>query len=211
MDHKAGDTVRIRSKEWIDAQGKDEDGNIHFPGEKSVFNLDMQKHAGERVAIQEVQDRGVYYLEELNNAWEDWMLDPAYRPEDEPLSVKDAIRAMLDGETLYDEDGRRVIFNAEEDWFEYEGAEGDGLIGEVFKGLSRRLPKRKRPMTRWEILAWANSDESRGWLAKHKHSDEWCTPQYSSYTDFAGYKRVRLLPDNSGIDENTIQGFEVEE
>jgi hypothetical protein len=67
-------------------------------------------------------------------------------------------------------------------------------------------------MTRWEILAWANSEASRGWLVRGEGSDTWYVPQFYTYTDdINGFQRARLLPDLSGIDEDTIQGFEVEE
>jgi hypothetical protein len=36
-------------------------------------------------------------------------------------------------------------------------------------------------------------------------------PQYFSYNDEgAVYQRAKLLPDHSGVDESTIQGFETE-
>jgi hypothetical protein len=102
-----------------------------------------------------------------------------------PLSARDAIRAMLDGEILRDED--------------------DGL---------RRHVKHKRFMTRWEVLDWANSEASRGWVVciESKSDDFWEPPQCLGYNlDIKSYRRARLLPDLSGVDESTIQGFEVEE
>jgi hypothetical protein len=193
----------------MDEKNKNDDGEIYFPGGKCVLDQYMQKHAGERVTIQEVHDRGVYYLKELDQSWEDWMFDPDYRPEDEPLSARDAILAMLDGEKLYDKEGHWAAFNDEKDCFEYEGPERNIVKSEV-KGFSRRPARRKRPMTRWEILAWANSEASRGWVVRYM-DHRWQAPQISYGDNLEMYQCARLLPDLSGIDESTVQGFEVEE
>jgi hypothetical protein len=121
------------------------------------------------------------------------MFDPDYTGDD-PLSPEDAIRAMLDGETLYDKEGDKYYWK------------GKG------HALYRRPPKRKRLMARWEVLAWACSEESRGWVVRAKGSKWWCPPQFFSYDmDAKRYERARILPDMSGIDRSTIQGFEVEE
>jgi hypothetical protein len=41
---------------------------------------------------------------------------------------------------------------------------------------------------------------------------DWGQPQSRGYNyDLKNYVRARLLPDLSGVDESTIQGFEVEE
>jgi hypothetical protein len=65
------------------------------------------------------------------------MFDPRfhYRPEDKPLSAEEALRAMLDGDRLYDKDGVTHAFTDEE-------------INIFCSGLYRRKPvKRKRDMT----------------------------------------------------------------
>jgi hypothetical protein len=141
------------------------------------------------------------------------MFDPDYDPYG-PLSAKDAILAMVEGgETLYDEDGDAYRFNEEETRLEYVGSE-DGVV-RVLKLFSwaplRRRPRRNRDWTQWELLAWASSDESRGWVVRTVGSEAWFTPQFFGYgTVGVAYQRARLLPDHSGIDEDTIQGFEVE-
>jgi hypothetical protein len=67
-------------------------------------------------------------------------------------------------------------------------------------------------MTRFEILGWANSKKSRGWVVSQDGGDIWNAPQFFSYDlESDRYQRARLLPDFSGVDEDTIQGFEVEE
>jgi hypothetical protein len=78
----------------------------------------------------------------------------------------------------------------------------------------RSFEKRARDMTRWEVLDWANSEASRGWFVKIRGSERWRVPQFYDYDyefDASKYQRAQLLPDKSGVDESTIQGFEVEE
>jgi hypothetical protein len=217
MEHKVGDTVRIQSQEWIDAEGKD--GGRAIAVDSVVFNGEMQCHAGRMAKVTGIR-HGRYTLDVDGGEWEweDWMLDSDYRPEDEPLSVEDALRAMLDGETLYDEHDRPFLLNGAEKRIEYvdsddESGDESVHVHNMFTWVLHRRPaKRSRDMTRWEILAWVNSEESRGWLVMYTGSGDWSPPQYYNYADLPGqYQRARLLPDCSGIDEDTIQGFEVEE
>jgi hypothetical protein len=82
-----------------------------------------------------------------------------------------------------------------------------------FKNFYRRNPKRF--MTRWEVLAWVVSEESRGWVVRPSTQHAWAPPQSWYYVEDDGvllsyYQRARLLPDLSGIDEATLCGFEVE-
>jgi hypothetical protein len=65
-------------------------------------------------------------------------------------------------------------------------------------------------MTKEEAKAWAESDESLGWMVRINTAD-WVFPRTLIYTRaIDDYQRARLLPDLSGIDESTIQGFEAE-
>jgi hypothetical protein len=142
-----------------------------------------------------------------NDAWEDWMFDPDYRP-DEPLSPEDAIRAMLDGETLYAKDMRKYWFNG--DQFMAEDIDGDERSPSEFDGLRRRPEKRKREMTNGEAMAWAKSEESHGWMVRCGETGAWQFPNTFCYAcPPYHYQRARLRPDCSGIDESTIQGFEI--
>jgi hypothetical protein len=50
MNHKVGDTVRIQTQEWFEAQEKDEDGNIHGDGDR-VITPCMQHFAGRKAKI----------------------------------------------------------------------------------------------------------------------------------------------------------------
>jgi hypothetical protein len=216
MTRKVGERVRIRPKEWIDAQEKDKDGGL--AGEYSAFAASMFKYAGkEAVILSACNGRYELDIDDGYWFWDDWMFDPGYNPADEPLSAIDAIIAMVRGkETLYDKAGQKYFFELDPGERHYEefvclNRDGEAEKNHTFTGLCRRQEKRKRPMTRWEILAWANSDESRGWVVNFDNSD-WVSPQCRSYSgELKNHRRARLLPDLSGIDESTICGFEAEE
>ncbi|MDR0586183.1 MAG: hypothetical protein LBG26_02985 [Treponema sp.] len=214
MKYKVGDTVRIRSKEWMDAQEKDDDGDILGPSKaKHYISEEMQKYAGKtvKIIIAEV-DCYCLYIDEGACFWEDWMFDPDYKA-DAPLPAEDAIRAMLDGETLHDKDGYRHDFSELRGDFIRRGTtNGDVTVISKFSDLYRRPIKHKRPMTRWEILNWVSSEASRGWVVRPEGGDTWSTPQFFNYDmESDRYQRARLLSDLSGVDESNIQGFEVEE
>jgi hypothetical protein len=214
-EHKVGDRVRIRSKEWVDAQEKDSDGGIYKPSLSMARS--MLRYAGMNAVITKVGDYGVYTLDidEGNYAWRDCMFDPGYS--EAPLSVENAMRAMLDGEELFDKDGYKWRWDAEHKRFVSDDRKG--IVSELaitglfaLGDLRRSAPKRKRLMTLWETLMWASSADSFGWLVRCG-GDRWRPPQFYSYHSdtLENYQRARLLPDLSGIDESTIQGFEAEE
>jgi hypothetical protein len=214
MNHKAGDTVRIRSREWIDAQEKDEDGDIM---RDNGFSRTMFQYAGKLAVITYVDTDDSYRLDIDDGSWwwADWMFDPGYRSADGPLSAEDAVRAMLDGERLTDDEGTEYFWDADWDgghFFYRKRDETDAGVAHSYTGLYRRSAKRKRLMTRFEILGWANSEASRGWVVRTGESGEWfCPPSLEYCNDIDVYQRARLLPDLSGVDKDTIQGFEVEE
>jgi hypothetical protein len=198
MSRKIGDKVRIRSEELVDEQTKayaGQEAKVVFVDYDGTFRLDV--------------DRTAHW-------WTERMLDPDYSPpnsKEGPLSGEEAVMAMVrDSESLYDKHGGKFWFNKEMGKFMYDDPEGGVVVFGSVHGLSRSSKKRKRDMTRWEMLDWANSEESRGWFVRMGISGSWHTPQFGSY-ELAGDKlqRARLLPDISGIDESSIQGFEVEE
>ena len=219
MKHKEGDTVRIRSKEWMDAQEKNGFGSIAKEGYSLL--APMMEFAEKLAKITGCRADGSFRLDVDGGVfcWGKWMFDPDYTeddpnyPEDGPLSAEDAVRAMLDGDTLYDQDGNEYNF----DKFSGEFVCIDLLENEAekisnkFSDLYRRPPRSRRAMTRWEVLDWANSEASRGWVVRHKDGD-WVSPQCKTFdTSLSNYQRARLRPNLSGVDEDTIQGFEVEE
>jgi hypothetical protein len=208
MNHKVGDTVRIQSREWMTRE-YDVERMIGL-GARYAINDKMKNFAGMTAKVTDVCDD--YYWLDVDNGgcrWEDWMFDPDFR-HDGPLSPEDAIRAMLDGETLYAKDGTRHWFNGDQFMKAYVLDDNERCVSE-FASLYRRPERRKRPMTGKEALAWSESDESLGWMVKDCKSP-WTFPRYFGYSvTIAGYIRARLLPDGSGIDETTICEFEVEE
>jgi hypothetical protein len=214
MKRVVGETVRIRSKEWMDEQEKTPTGCIDCPDGSNVDMLAaMQRFAGKTAKI--VDMNGSSYTLDIDDRiffWEDWMFDPDFKS-DAPLSAKDAIRAMLGGEILERDYNVVERFNGTHFVYQIIGEDKWTLkpVDGVFTGLRRRPVKRKRKMTRWEAMDWANSEASRGWVVKTDELHVWRIPQFFSYdTDADRYQRARLLPDLSGVDESTIQGIEVE-
>jgi hypothetical protein len=213
MNHKAGDTVRIRSKEWIDAQVKDRGGDIKPPPDGSnEFISYMFVHAGKIANIIELRSDGyILDLDHKSYIWEDWMFD---NPASDPLTAEDAIRAMLDGETLYDKDGHLCRWNGDRYTFEIF-VNIVWFMFAKYDGLYRRPKKRKWPMTNAEAKAWSERAESQGWMVRCFADGEWSLwhfPRQFFYWDpIEQYQRARIKPDLSEIDEGTIQGFEVEE
>jgi hypothetical protein len=186
LKHKVGDTVRIRSWEWIDAQEKDQDGDIHFRG-GPIFFSEMFWYAGKIAEITNVSESGDRYRLDVDNGkwwWINKMFDPDFRSEDAPLSAEDAIIAMVQNrETLYNKAGD-CSYHWDGCGIMITSARVNSVNGYIsrFNHMEfRRSPsiKRKRPMTRWEILAWANSEESRGWVVAYTAgSGDWSPPQY---------------------------------
>jgi hypothetical protein len=177
------------------------------------YSEDVKSMAGKIAEIIGVE-HGVYenrYRIDLDNGrylWDEDEFDPGYRP-DEPLSPEDAIRAMLDGETLYDKEGWKHLWDG--DYF--VRSNGTGSTGtNDFTSLRRRPEKRKRTMSREEMLAWSISEESHGWMVRCGEDEDWKFPNAFSYSYSPDhYQRARLLPNLSGVDPDTVQRFEAEE
>jgi hypothetical protein len=221
MKYKAGDRVRIQSREWFDTQ----DALEIILRDNIGVAPEMLRYAGTEAVIIHVADDGTYHLNV--DAGEHWWADSMFvhdydaeadePPFDMPLSSEDAMRAMFEGETLY-RVGSDYTCRWNGDRFVVSDGFNTGGYTDIFTGLCRGPVKRKRLMTRWEALAWANSEESRGWVvsvyglaATVGNDKSWVAPQCPFYeSDLADYRRARLLPDLSGVDKDTIQGFEVE-
>jgi hypothetical protein len=137
----------------------------------------------------------------------------------EPLSRREAAQAMLNGEVLVDEECGMYLFNEDEKRGDIGFVYGQGLEFVIhtyrLDGLYRvPVPeKRKRLMTRFEALGWAGGEASRGWVVRCGMDSDWYNPQYHTYEEghLKYYQRALLFPDYSGVDEDTIQGFEVKE
>jgi hypothetical protein len=196
---------------WVEAQEKDSYGAIRrerFPH----FSRFMFQYAGKEALITNVDSHGRYSLNIDNGRWRwaKFMFDPSFAP---TLRPEDAILAMVEGgETLRDEDGWLVSWDKTNARFLLcEGHRRTQGVVSQFNNL-RRLPiKRERKMTRAEAKAWAVSSESLGWMIRFDE-DYWGFPdRYGFEYDISRYRRAKLRPDLSGIDESTICGFEVEE
>jgi len=101
----------------------------------------------------------------------------------------------------------------------------------AFEHIHSRIEPVFRPMTQFEMLGWANSDDSKGWLVRSKLSypedkdnrhdnntySQWLLPQHFKYeTKVIGerslsYEKTKLLPDHSNIDNYTIKDFTVQD
>jgi len=133
------------------------------------------------------------------------------------LSPREAIIAMLNGETLVTVKGNKVAWSDEDGMFVF--TESLGHL-DCFQNLFRTKESKTRPMYTFECLAWVNSPESQGWMVSIKHKEDrdwgqWDIPQRFKYDGaehcesncVIAYRRAKVLSDKSGIDESTIQGF----
>jgi len=99
-------------------------------------------------------------------------------------------------------------------------------LEKTFKHIHSRVEPKHRPMTQFEMLGWANSDNSKGWLVRAEFPgytekniySQWLLPQHFYYDksrifdkQILSYERAKLLPDHSDIDKSTIQGFGVQD
>jgi hypothetical protein len=212
MQHKVGDLVRIRPLEWFDAQEKNSTGEL-FVNNLRV-NYEMQEYAGKLATIVGVFESCYSLLVDAGRwLWFDSLFDPSFDPY-ALLSAEEAILAMVEGgETLRDEDGDFYVFDKQKGRFCATREPNAGsYTPAVFDGLRRRIPKSKRRMTGSEALAWAYSKDSLGWMARSSQRGDWCFPREFGYVNpISDYQRAQMLPDRSGIDRGTIQGFEAEE
>jgi len=145
------------------------------------------------------------------------------------LSPKEAIMALLDDTVLqqfYDGELLEVKYDDSVNNFFHRKKDARHWLLRPsecdFTGLYIRYEKKTRPMDPFEILAWVNSPDSLGWMVGIKEEDEefwqaWDIPQRfrydgkeRSHVSNYSYRRAKLLPDRSGIDESTIQGFVTE-
>lgn len=147
--------------------------------------------------------------------------------EHEYLEPREAIEAMLNGETLYyynDKFGDCEL----KCWF--DKGYGDrpscfitdfeaGYILKEFSHCYRKPAPKKRLMTCFEVMQWIK-EGSNGWVVKHALEDNWHSPEYlimaiSDNQDGSFWRRAKIKVDAQGkwigVDENTITNFTVEE
>jgi hypothetical protein len=221
MKYKEGDRVRILPrKELFERANTPHHGTYKGSAVRYSVIPDMFSHAGKVATIMAVLPSEEGYRLNVDDGacgWDDSMFDPYFNPPDEPLSVEDAAKAMLDGATLYKEDGGEIWYDKTSKSFLVTTT--PGLVVYTFKVpafTAYRHPKRcKREMTNEEKRDWALSKACWGWMVRCRNTfnawSEWDFPSRFVYEGLSyEHQRARLLPDFSGIDESTIQGFEVE-
>jgi hypothetical protein len=92
-------------------------------------------------------------------------------------------------------------------------------IKKDFGCIHSRVEPAYRPMTQFEMMGWANSEESRGWLVRmidKNDKSKWLLPQQLRYDcneglNHVSYERAKLLPDCSDIDKTTIRQFKTQD
>ena len=112
MKYKVGDKVRIKSKEWWDAQPKNEHGNVRCGSD--TFTDTMICMCGKVVEITDVLE-DTYFIKEYGYNWTDEMFDDSYNPEKSILSeemIKDIAEVVKKhnlGVCVSENDGKLII------------------------------------------------------------------------------------------------------
>lgn len=112
MKHKVGDKVRIKSKEWWDAQPKNESGSVKCGAD--AFNELMTSMCGKVVEISDVSE-DTYFIKEYGYNWTDEMFDDSYNPEKSILSeemIKDIAEVVKKhnlGVSISENEGKLII------------------------------------------------------------------------------------------------------
>lgn len=112
MKHKVGDKVRVKSKEWWNAQPKNEGGSVECGAE--TFNEFMASMCGKVVEISGVS-KDTYFIKEYGFFWTDEMFDDSYSHGKSILSeemIKDIAEVVKKhnlGVCVSEKDGKLII------------------------------------------------------------------------------------------------------
>lgn len=112
MKYKVGDKVRIKSKEWWNAQPKDEDGSVKCGVD--YFTELMTLYCGQVATISSCED-GFYLLKGIEHNWTDGMFKDSYNPEKTTISgqmikdIADVIKKHNLGVCVSENDGKIII------------------------------------------------------------------------------------------------------
>ena len=112
MKYKVGDKVRIKSKEWWDAQPKNVDGSVECGAD--TFTDVMTCLCGKIVEISGIFG-DVYSINEYGLNWTDEMFDDSYNPEKSIISeemIKDIAEVVKKhnlGVSISENDGKLII------------------------------------------------------------------------------------------------------
>jgi hypothetical protein len=133
-----------------------------------------------------------------------------------PVSLELAFSLLYRGQTLKDATGADIRYDP--DGLRFYGTPERSAID--FENLYQLVSKRAEPpapaekvMTAMELLCWAASSESFGWLIRETHqlainghwkAGPWYVPQGMNYHRSERYERVRINKEGTGIDPDTI-------
>jgi hypothetical protein len=215
MKWMPGKMVKIKSREWMGTLPADAYGCLFNKDDERGAKIypEMQQFAGQSAFVLEVDHRGYLLTADAGcHWWGEWALetDPDER-ENRELQPREAIALMLAGSTLFDSKGN-----------EYR-RRGSGFVAtapgtdhvepvETFTGLFWDRPSSKRPWTTLELLSWASSGDSFGWVVKFRHDNGWSPPQSFQYNYPAGaYQRARIVEGPGGPTLGEPMEFETEE
>jgi hypothetical protein len=218
MAYKEGDEITVQTQQWIDAHEKDDGGNI-WPKGGGIMVRSMFRYAGRTAEIARV-DAGdapldARYRLDIDDG--EWAWSSGMFVQDRwPLSAKNAVLAMLAGDTLYDVNDWPHRLNESTENFEF--VDGTGTVHdfghfEGLRGLFRSPPDRTLLMSTSEALAWATSEESAGWAVRAYSVSSWGIPASFTYSEPYNLlcQRAKLSPDGVSVDESTIRWFDREE
>lgn len=112
MKHKVGGKVRIKSKEWWNAQPKNGSGSVRCGAH--TFNKSMACMCGKVVEISDVNEDS-YFIVEYGFNWTDEMFDDSYNPEKSIISeemikdIADVVKKHNLGVCISENDGKLII------------------------------------------------------------------------------------------------------
>lgn len=114
MKYKVGDKVRVKSKEWWDAQPKNASGSVECGAD--TFNDFMTSMCGKVVEITDVLE-DTYFIKEYGLNWTDEMFDDSfsYNPEKSILSeemikdIDEVVKKHNLGVCVSENDGKLII------------------------------------------------------------------------------------------------------
>ena len=122
MRFKVGDRVRIKSLDWYN-ENKDEDGIVELS--THIFTPGMSQFCGKVVTIEDVfediDDSGVYYMEEIDYDWTDEMIEGLVKEEAKP-KFKVGDRVITDTNMK-----GKIIEVVEEGWYRVEFEPYNGI------------------------------------------------------------------------------------
>lgn len=112
MKHRVGDKVRVKSKEWWNAQPKNESGSVECGAD--TFNELMASMCGKVVEISDVSEE-TYFIKEYGYNWNDEMFDDSYANEKSIITeemikdIAEVIKKHNLGVSIIEKEGNLII------------------------------------------------------------------------------------------------------